>query len=276
MTNKLSRQQLTQYERQGIVFPIKALSSEEVAYFNSEFDALIKNGGLRKRLVNMHLFFGWAYRLVTHGGVLDAIQDVLGEDILVYSTLVFYKPPQDSSYVSWHQDGVYSSGLHLAPSVSAWIALTHSDSANGCMRVIPESHKHGMLNHTNVEDEANLLVRGERLVTVVNEAEALDVVLQPGEMSLHQSAIIHGSKPNTSSMPRIGFIVRFVTDQFTNRAVPLLHVRGRADCNHLILAEPPLGIDQHTAFEAWREFSEAQIRERFTLTRQPPLAHPGA
>jgi ectoine hydroxylase-related dioxygenase (phytanoyl-CoA dioxygenase family) len=258
MTNKLSRQQLTQYERQGIVFPVSALSGEEVAHFNSEFDALIKNGGLRKRLANMHLFFEWAYRLVTHDGVLDAIQDILGEDILVYSTLVFYKPPQDSGYVSWHQDGVYTSGLHLTPSVSAWIALTHSDSANGCMRVIPKSHKQGMLNHTNVEDEANLLMRGERLATVVNEAEALDVVLQPGEMSLHHNMIVHGSKPNTSSGPRIGFIVRFVTDQITSRAMPMLRARGKADCSHLTLAEPPLETDQRTAFEAWSEFSAAE------------------
>jgi non-haem Fe2+, alpha-ketoglutarate-dependent halogenase len=257
MTNKLSRQQLTQYEHQGIVFPIKALSSEEIAYFNSEFETITKNCGLQRRLADLHLFFEWAYRLVTHDAVLDAVQDVLGGDILVYGTVVFYKPPQDSGYASWHQDSVYSD-LHLTPSISAWIAFTKSDSANGCMRVIPKSHKQGLLNHINVGNESNLLRRGEQVATVVNEAEALDVALQPGEMSLHHSTIVHGSKPNTSSGPRIGFIVRFVTDQITNRARPMLRVRGKADCSHLILAEPPLGTDQCTAFEAWREFSAAQ------------------
>jgi non-haem Fe2+, alpha-ketoglutarate-dependent halogenase len=257
MINKLSRQQLIQYERQGIVFPTNVLSSEEVAYFKSEIEALIKNCGLRRRLANLHLFFEWAYRLATHDAVLDAIQDVLGRDILIYGTVVFYKPPRDSGYASWHQDSVYSD-LHLTPSISAWIALTQSNSANGCMRVIPKSHKHGLLNHINVGDEANLLRRGEQVATVINEAEALDVVLQPGEMSLHHSTIVHGSKPNTSGGPRIGFIVRFVTDQFTNRAMPMLRVRGRADCSHLILAEPPLGTDQYTAFEAWHAFSSAQ------------------
>jgi non-haem Fe2+, alpha-ketoglutarate-dependent halogenase len=257
MTNKLSRQQLTQYERQGIVFPINVLSGEEVAYFKSEIEALIKNCGSRKRLANLHLFFEWAYRLVTHDAVLDAIQDVLGRDILIYGAVIFYKPPRDSGRVPWHQDGVYS-GLHLTPSVSAWIALTQSNSANGCMRVIPKSHKHGRLNHINVGDEGNLLKRGEQVATAINEAEALDVVLQPGEMSLHHSTIVHGSKPNTSNGPRIGFIVRFVTEQFTNRAMPMLRARGRADCGHLILAEPPLGTDQHMAFEAWRKFSAAQ------------------
>jgi non-heme Fe2+,alpha-ketoglutarate-dependent halogenase len=257
MTNKLSRQQLTRYERQGVVFPINVLSSEEIAYFRSEIEALVKNCGSRKRLANLHLFFEWAYRLATHDAVLDAIQDVLGGDILIYGSVVFYKPPRDSGRVPWHQDGVYS-GLHLTPSVSAWIALSHSDSANGCMRVIPKSHKRGRLNHINVEDEANLLRRGEQVATVVNEAEALDVVLLPGEMSLHHSSIVHGSNPNASSEPRIGFIVRFTTNQYTKRAMPMLRARGKADCSHLILAEPPLGTDQYTAFEAWQAFSSAQ------------------
>jgi ectoine hydroxylase-related dioxygenase (phytanoyl-CoA dioxygenase family) len=257
MTGKLSRQQLTQYELLGILFPIKILSSDEVTYFNSEFESLIKNCGSQRRMDRLHLFFEWAYRLVTHDAVLDAIQDVLGGDILVYGTLVFYKPPRNSGYVPWHQDSVYS-GLHLTPSISAWIALTHSNSANGCMRVIPKSHKGGLLNHTNIVDEANLTERGEQVAAVINEAEALDIVLQPGEMSLHHSTIIHGSRPNTSSEPRIGFIVRFVTDQIMSRAWPMLRVRGKADCGHLNLAEPRLGTDQHTAFEAWHEFSPMQ------------------
>jgi ectoine hydroxylase-related dioxygenase (phytanoyl-CoA dioxygenase family) len=256
MANKLSRRQITQYERQGIVFPIKALSSEEVSYFNSEFEALIKHCGLQKRLDNLHLFFEWAHRLATHDAVLDAIQDVIGGDLLVYSTLVFYKPPQDSVYVSWHQDSFYSS-LHPTSSISAWIALTQSGSANGCMRVIPESHKRGLLNHIDAGDESKLLRRGEQVATV-NEADALDVVLQPGEMSLHHSAILHRSNPNTSGEPRIGFIVRFVTDQITNRATPMLGAHGKADCGRLILAAPSLGADQYTAFEAWRKLSAAQ------------------
>jgi ectoine hydroxylase-related dioxygenase (phytanoyl-CoA dioxygenase family) len=256
MTSKLSRQQLTQYERQGILFPIKVLSSEEAAYFNSEFESLIKSCGSQRRMDRLHLFFEWAYRLATHDALLDAIQDVIGGDILVYGASIFYKPPRDSGYISWHQDGVYS-GLHLTPSVSAWIALTTSDSANGCMRVIPKSHKR-RLNHTNDRDDANQIGRGGQVATVINEAEALDVVLQPGEMSLHHSSIVHGSRPNTSGAPRVGFIVRFATDQIRNRAMPMLRARGKADCSHLILAEPPLETDQHTAFDAWDRFSAAQ------------------
>ena len=256
MTTMLSRHQLNQYEGNGIVFPIRVFSVHEVTLFRGALESIADNcgEGSLKRFDSLHLFFDWAHRLVTHDALLNAVEDVLGGDILIDGTLVFYKPPQDSSYVSWHQDSVYS-GWHLTPSTSAWIALTASHRANGCMRVIPGSHKQGLVSHVNIRDDSNLVARGERVETGVDESQALDVVLQPGEMSLHHSTIIHGSNANTSDEPRIGFIVRFVTNRITNRDRPLLRVRGEADCSHLSLAEPPAEIDQQTAFSAWRTFS---------------------
>ena len=256
MTTMLSRHQLNQYDRNGIVFPIRVFSVDEVTLFRGSLESIADNcgEGSLKRFDSLHLFFDWAHRLVTHDALLNAVEDVLGGDILIDGTLVFYKPPQDSSYVSWHQDSVYS-GWHLTPSTSAWIALTASHRANGCMRVIPGSHKQGLVSHVNIRDDSNLVARGERVETGVDESQAVDVVLQPGEMSLHHSTIIHGSNANTSDEPRIGFIVRFVTNRITNRDRPLLRVRGEADCSHLSLAEPPAEIDQQTAFSAWRTFS---------------------
>ncbi|MCI0559383.1 MAG: phytanoyl-CoA dioxygenase family protein [Nitrososphaera sp.] len=259
MTTRLSRQQLNQYDRDGIVFPVKVFSADEVSLFRGALESIADNcgEGSLKRFDSLHLFFDWAHRLVTHDTLLNAIEDILGDDLVIYGTLVFFKPPQDSSYVTWHQDSVYS-GLHLTPSTSAWIALTASHRANGCMRVIPGSHKQGLLDHASVRDDSNLLRRGERVKMVVDESQALDVVLQPGEMSLHHSTIVHGSNPNTSSEPRIGFIVRFVTNQITNRDRPMLRVRGEADCSHLSFAQPPLAMDQRSAFAAWRGFSNGK------------------
>ncbi|MFY9611561.1 MAG: phytanoyl-CoA dioxygenase family protein [Blastocatellia bacterium] len=257
MTTVLSRQQLNQYARDGIVFPIKVFSMDEVSCFRRAFESIAKQcgEGSVKRFDGLHMFFDWAHWLVTNEGLLNAVEDVLGVDILIDGTLVLCKPPRDSSYVSWHQDSVYS-GWHLTPSTSAWIALTASHPANGCMRVIPGSHKQGVLDHSNVRDDSNLLIRGEQ-VTIVDESRAADVVLQPGEMSLHQSTIVHGSNPNTSTEPRIGFIVRFVTSRITNRDRPLLWARGKADCSHLSLAAPPDETDQQTAFSAWRSYSSS-------------------
>ena len=250
----LSKQQLQQYDRDGIVFPIRVFSRDEVACFLDELESITDycGEGSLKRFDNLHLFFDWAHCLVTNDALLNTVEDVLGGDILIYGTLVFYKPPQDSSYVSWHQDSFYS-GLHLTPSTSAWIALTPSHRANGCMRVIPRSHKQGSLDHDNVRDDPNLLnKRGERIKMDVDESQAVDVVLRPGEMSLHQATIVHGSNPNASDGPRVGFIVRFVTNQMTNPNKALMRVRGKADCSHLPLVEPQLEMDQQSALAAWR------------------------
>ncbi|MEW6208397.1 MAG: phytanoyl-CoA dioxygenase family protein [Acidobacteriota bacterium] len=252
----LLTQQLDLYDRDGIVFPIKVLSDDETDFFRRAFLSILDDFGQVKRLDNLHLFFDWAYRLATHDRLLNVIESLLGDDLLVFSTLIFHKPPRDSSYASWHQDSFYS-GLHLTPSTSAWIALTPSYPANGCMRVIPGSHKEGLLDHTNVRDDANLLRRGERIVKV-DESRAMDVILRPGEMSLHQSTIVHGSNANTSGEPRIGFIVRFVTSKIKNQKGAMLRARGKADCSHLILATQPVETDTRSAFEAWQAYSNAQ------------------
>jgi ectoine hydroxylase-related dioxygenase (phytanoyl-CoA dioxygenase family) len=253
MTAGLSAQQIERYERDGIVFPVRVLAEGEAARFRAALEQVAEQrraAGASRRFDGLHLFFDWAYRLAAHGRVLDAVEGLLGGDILVDGTLVFYKPPQDAGYVSWHQDSAYSD-WHLTPTVSAWIALTASHRANGCMRVVPGSHRQGQLAHSNSRDDANLLFRGEQVV-VPDESRALDVVLRPGEMSLHHSTIVHGSNPNTSDEPRLGFIVRYVTTRVAGRHRPLLRVRGHAPCPHLRLAAPPAHTDPHAAFNAWR------------------------
>ena len=259
MKTSLTKQQLDRYQRDGILFPIPVLTVAEASFFREALESIAAEcgEGSLKRFDNLHLFFDWAYRLVTNASLLNAVEALLGSNILVDGTLVFYKPPRDSSYVCWHQDSVYS-GWNLTPSTSAWIALTPSHRANGCMRVVPGSHKEGLLAHDNIRDDPNLLnKRGERINRAVDESQAVDVILQPGEMSLHHSTIIHSSKANESAEPRVGFIVRFVTHQFDNRGRPLLRVRGEGDCSHLSLAGPPAKMDQRSAISAWRAFHQS-------------------
>lgn len=249
-----------QYTRDGVLFPIRVLSAAEAAEYRDALEAVAASCGndYQRRFDNLHLFFPWAYRLVTNEALLNAVESILGSDLVVDGSLVFYKPPHDSSYASWHQDSVYS-GWHLTPSVSAWIALTRSEASNGCMRVIPGSHQQGLREHDNVLDDPNLLNRrGERLRDDVDESQAIDLTLAPGEMSLHHTNIVHGSKANGSDEPRIGFIVRFVTDQRKNRDRAVMRVRGRADCSHLQLAMPPVEEDLTTCVVRWQEASTAR------------------
>ena len=250
----LTAAQVDRYVEDGVVFPVAVLSASEVSEYRGALESIAEvcGEGYLRRFDNLHLFFPWAYRLATHEALLDAVESVVGSDIVVDGTLVFYKPPRDASYASWHQDSVYS-GWHLTPSVSAWIALTTSERSNGCMRAIPGSHKQGLLEHDNVVNDPNLLNRrGEKIRMDVDEAQAIDIVLQPGEMSLHHTNIVHGSNANTSAAPRIGFIVRFVTSRTNNRERLVLRVRGNADCSHLRLASPPVEERFDVAVAAWR------------------------
>ena len=252
----LSTREIEDYHRDGFLFPISVLSPNEVDRLRNSFASLIENTRdySPKRFDRLHQYFDWAYQVVTNEKLLDVVETILGDDILVYGTLVLAKQPYDLRYASWHQDSFYS-GLHLTPSTTAWIALTPSHERNGCMRVIAGSHKLGALDHENVENDPNLLNRrGERIKIAVDESQAIDVILKPGEISLHESTLVHGSTANMSDEQRIGFIVRFVTSRMRNPNTTLMRVRGNGDCSHLELAEKP-GMTAGEARAAWLAFS---------------------
>lgn len=243
--------QIEAYRRDGFVFPIEVLSGAEVEEFRDAFESLNKYSPAR--FDRLHIYFDWAHKVVTHERLLDVVEAILGDDILVYGTLVLAKQPHDLRYASWHQDSFYS-GLHLTPSTTAWIALTPSHRGNGCMRVIPGSHRLGALDHENVADEHLLNRRGERIKIGVDESQAVDIELQPGQISLHESTLVHSSNPNASDEPRIGFIVRFVTSRMRDPNTRLMRVRGRGDCSHLDLAEKPV-MSADEALSTWLAFS---------------------
>jgi hypothetical protein len=245
------------FERDGIVFPIPALSPEQTAAYRTCFAELEQYASRPLfRLQNPAAHFAWAYRLATEPGVLDAVEEVLGPDLLIAGSLVLCKYPRDPAFVAWHQDNYYSN-LHLTPSLSAWIALLDSTVENGCMRVIPGSHQNGVLPHEEMGNAENLLNQGQEIQVEVNEADALEVVLGAGEMSLHHTAIIHGSRPNRSDTMRLGFIARFVTGAYdlASQQVPFLVARGSAGHSGLHLAGPP---PERPLAEAWKDFAQRQ------------------
>ncbi len=255
MRKGLSADQVGSYERLGALCPIPVLNGAEVACYRAALEEIeLQSGGQLKRLDNAHLFFRWAYRLATHDAVVDAVESILGDDFLIDGTLILCKYPQDPSYVSWHQDSVYSN-WHLSPSTSAWIALSSSTARNGCMRVIMGSHARGQVDHEEIQDRNNLLRRGERIGVAVDESEAVELELRPGEMSLHHCNIIHGSNANHTDDKRIGFIVRFVTSRIHRDGKPLVRVRGSSDCRHLELVGEPADIDPAQAFANWCAFT---------------------
>ena len=232
MPRPLSEQEVAAYRQSGILFPIPVLSQAELANFRGAYEQFCQQLGSppsAEQSRNPHLFHRWAYDLATHPCVLDVVEQIIGPDILVHHASLFCKYPHDGTFVSWHQDGYYLE-LNEPLLVSAWIALSDSHMANGCMRVVPESHLNGRAKHSNsAASKQNLLPSGLEIACEVDERDAVDVILRGGEMSLHHVNVVHGSNPNRSAEPRLGFAVRYVVPSVRQAVarVPTVLARGR-------------------------------------------------
>jgi non-haem Fe2+, alpha-ketoglutarate-dependent halogenase len=252
MTNALTPDLVARYEAEGYVFPVHALDEGDVPRFADAYDAYEDGLGAelaavpaRDRYVffaETHAFLPFAYDLATQPAVLDAVESLLGPDLLIWDSRWFTKRPGDATYISWHQDGTY---WELSPPkvCTAWIALSRSFAGNGAMQVVPRSHVGGQLPHVDTFDEANALARGQEIAVDVDEATAVTLTLEPGEMSIHHIGVVHGSKPNTSDESRIGFAVRFIAaevKQAVESPMAML-VRGSDAHGNFDLLEAPTG-----------------------------------
>ena len=254
MGKLLTAAQAERFERDGILFPVPVLSPAETARFRADFEQVVARLGGRpvaQALGHTQAYFRWAYDLATHPSILDAVEDVLGPDLLVWTVSIFPKYPRDPGYISWHQDGTYW-GLDSTRVVTAWVALTDSTVDNGCMRVVPGSHRRPILPHRDTYAADNRLSRGQEIEVEVEEQDAVDVVLRAGEMSLHHVNIIHGSNPNPSDGSRIGFAPRFTTPetrQIDGEPLTAVLARGRDAHGHfqLLPGPPALGFEEALA-----------------------------
>jgi len=205
MPKVLTQSQVDAYHRDGFVFPIDVMTSAEAASLRSQLEdaeSRYPETVNAQNRNNSHLALKCVDEIVHHAGILDAIEDLIGPDILAWGSVLFIKDPDAKSFVSWHQDMTY---LPLTPrdGVTAWLALTPSNRFNGCMQMMPGSHIDGIQTHHDEFGEDNILTRGQT-VADVDESKAVDVVLEPGQISLHHGQTIHSSIPNCSSDRRIG------------------------------------------------------------------------
>ncbi|MEZ5935732.1 MAG: phytanoyl-CoA dioxygenase family protein [Alphaproteobacteria bacterium] len=207
----LSSEQIRHYREDGYVFPIRVLDEAEAAGCRARLEAIEKGGAEpAKRLkFKPHLVFTFLDDLIRHPKILDAVEDVIGPNILCWGTNFFTKEPKTTSYISWHQDLTYW-GLEPADIVTAWVALSPATVASGCMRFVPGSHKMEVAPHNDTFAEDNMLTRGQEISVEVDEKDAVDIELAPGEMSLHHVKLIHGSNANRSDDRRIGFAIRYI------------------------------------------------------------------
>ena len=212
MPKILTQQQIDTYRRDGCVFPIRVMSAEAAAEMRSRLEDFERKAGgpLKGDLRHKsHLLFTWLAELVRRDTVVDAIEDLYGPNLFCWTTNFFIKEGRTPAFVSWHQDSTYW-GLDRPDVVTAWIAFTDSNEANGAMGFVPGTHTTDQIPHRDTFDRDNLLTRGQEVAVDVDDSKAVTIELKAGEMSLHHVRLVHGSPPNPSPDRRIGFAIRYI------------------------------------------------------------------
>jgi phytanoyl-CoA hydroxylase len=228
------------YDEDGyLVFP-NVLDPELVKHASDHVEWLRKkHPDLRPEQLHHQLMWEdpfWV-RLVADSRLLDLVEIVIGPDIALFASHYICKPGGDGLPVLWHQDGSYWP-LEPMDVVSGWLAVDDSTVENGCMRVIPGSHKGPMLAHHDAETVA--VLNKEIRQAEVDESRAVDVVIPSGGISLHHPLLVHGSNPNHSSKRRCGLTIRYIptTTRITRQPWTSFLFRG----------QPVEGVNEYSPF----------------------------
>ena len=183
------------------------LSAEEVAYYSSDLDEKLANHEFKGE---PHYYFDQWRKLCRHPRILDAVEAILGPELILFYSSVFVKQPHDEQRVDWHQDNTYWTTVDGSDVVTAWVALDDVDEENSCMKVIPESHQgHQAMEMKELQDMTGSMLTSKVETTPAMEATAVPIVMKAGEISIHDSFILHGSDPNRSDRRRAGYTIRY-------------------------------------------------------------------
>ncbi len=255
------------YERDGFVFPIDAISTNAAMALRADLEAAeTEHADDPERLALLRSYPDRLLpsfdELIRNDALIAAASAVLGPDLLVWSAALFVKEANSPKIVSWHQDLTYW-GLDDAEETTCWVALSPSNTASGCMKFVPGSHKKQLVQHVDTFDKNNLLSRGQEIAVDVDEDDGVAVELQPGQASMHHGHLFHASGPNTTGDRRIGSAIRYIKasmKQRTGDRSVVAHVSGEDRFGHFDVAGPPRSRLAESDFELCRR--DAQIKRR--------------
>jgi hypothetical protein len=231
----LSTQEVEQYHRDGYVCPVPVMPASEAAGLRRQLEAVeARQGGKLEAAQRSRAFllFKWLDDLIRDPRVLDPVEQLIGPDILCWSTIFWIKDSGSRSFVGWHQDNTYW-GLSSRNVITAWFAISDASVDAGCMKVMPGTHQGETLRHEDTYHQDNMLTRGQ-VIPGLDESRAVVMPLRTGEMSLHNYCLAHGSGPNVSPDRRIGVSMHFMPPG-TKQVV------GAWDCAALVRGEDRFG-----------------------------------
>ena len=259
----LTEQQLRDYQRNGYLFPIPVLTPAEAAEGMRNIERLEARIGTplakahKKYRSGSYTFLPWVEALCRHPRVLDAVEDVLGPDILVYWATFFIKEAGSPAFTAWHQDATYF-GLDPHEHVTAWVALSDAGMEAGCMEVLPPNGTPRQYHHANSRLEHSINAAGQVIVEPLDETGITAMQLKAGEMSLHHTLCPHRSAPNAASHRRVGYGISYIPAHVRTtslRRQSALLVRGRNHGNFDLLPSPSAEFAPDTVATGERFFA---------------------
>ncbi len=250
MPKFLTDSEVKRYHDDGYLSPIDLMSESDAAAIMAqleEVERLHSQHVHAENRNNAHLVLSFLDELAFHEIILDVVEDLIGPDYSLWGSVLFIKEPGSKHFVSWHQDATYM-GMTSNNFVTPWIALSPSNKETGCMSMIPGSHRNAIIEHDDTYGKDNILTRGQ-VVKDVDESQAVDLILRPGQMSVHHGEIIHGSQPNQSSQRRVGFALQSYMPNNIDQHIGenmWLHARGkkRSQQNTTFLSRPAESLDK--------------------------------
>jgi len=243
----LSGGQVAAYRRDGCLFPIDVFTPEEAMDWAARIEALPVDelAALPAPWTQKtYLLLDWLDALMRDPRLTAVVADLIGEDLLVLSADLFYKPPRSPKRISWHQDLNYW-GLEPNDVATAWVALTVAVPENGGMQYAPGKHR-APVAHAEHKIDDNMLTKGQGIAVAIAAEEAVDVVLMPGQVAFHHGLTPHASGPNMTDVPRIGFAIRYAPTSIRQTKGPAMTARlarGADHYNHFQLEpDPPAAL----------------------------------
>lgn len=275
MPASLSSSQIAAYRNDGFLFPVDVMSHDKARILRCEIETLedsYPEGSLPQPIsqyfrVGAQVVIPLMAEIARTPAVLNAVESILGGNLLVWSCELFIKEPNTSKIVSWHQDLTYWGMGETDDQLTAWIALSAATQQSGCMKFVAGSHNNHIVEHRDTFHQDNLLSRGQEIAVEVDEATATNIVLQPGQMSLHHGRMFHASGPNSSDDRRIGCAIRYVTPgvkQLVAERDYAMLVRGcDSERNWVNVAPPsePFGDDAMALYDRIRRDQSAALAQ---------------
>jgi non-heme Fe2+,alpha-ketoglutarate-dependent halogenase len=206
MGKKLSNDEINHFKEKGYVVPVDVFSPQQAAGYLDQLEAFEKsqNQQLSKGFnFKPHLLFKWVDDIARHPALLDAVEDLIGPNIRLFHLSVWPKKANDPAYIDWHQDATYF-GLNPSTQITAWVALSDAPVAAGCMEVVPASQTLGQLHHCQNLSNNILLSKGQTIDVPFEKSHTEFMPVQAGQMSLHDTHLIHCSGPNQTRYRRVG------------------------------------------------------------------------